>query len=226
MKNKIFSIIWLFIGMALSVLLGLYIANGFVDEVLLEVIWIIFAFIFLAVGIFSVGNAFFEEKKATQDGTLAMIAFIVAIVLPISSLVAGICYKKGVFGHSKNSYTSTESYDYTSSYKSDDKDYSYFSNKYGTKSTKCAQSGCNNYIASSGDTCHCVAHSNKCLECRCYIDGDAMYCMDCLSDAVNGLKNDSDYGHECYVCGKKAYSKYGSYYYCSSCLDLVKAFSY
>ena len=37
--------------------------------------------------------------------------------------------------------------------------------------------------------------------------------------------DDNDYSHECYVCGDSAYSKYGSYYYCSSCLALVKAFS-
>ena len=121
--------------------------------------------------------------------------------------------------------------DYNYSYDDDDADdYSYFSNKYGSKTTKCAQSGCSNYIASSGDTAYCVTHSNKCLDCRCYIDGDAMYCMDCLSDAANDINDDYDYGsnnysHECYVCGEKAYSKYGSYYYCSSCLALVKAFS-
>ena len=108
----------------------------------------------------------------------------------------------------------------------DDDDYSYFSNDYGSKTTKCMKSGCNNYIASSGDTAYCVTHSNKCLECYCYIDGDAMYCMDCLSGAA--AKNNDDknnYGHECYVCGDDAYTKYGSYYYCSSCLALVKAFS-
>ena len=121
--------------------------------------------------------------------------------------------------------------DYNYSYDdNDDDDYSYFSNKYGSRTTKCAQSGCSNYIASSGDTAYCTSHSNKCLECYCYIDGDAMYCMDCLTEAANDIKDDYDYGdndysHECYVCGDSAYSKYGSYYYCSSCLALVKAFS-
>lgn len=57
-----------------------------------------------------------------------------------------------------------------------------FSNKYGTPTTKCYISGCNNYIASSGDTNCCTTHSNLCLNCSCYIDSDAMYCMDCLED--------------------------------------------
>ena len=59
-----------------------------------------------------------------------------------------------------------------------------FSNKYGTSTTKCYISGCKNYIASSGDTNCCTTHSNRCLNCRCYIDSDAMYCMDCLEDAL------------------------------------------
>ena len=111
-----------------------------------------------------------------------------------------------------------------------------FNNKYGTRTTICVVSGCDKYIAKSGDTNCCELHSNKCGECHCYIDGDAMYCMSCLSGALGGSSNysydsGSGYGsgssskHECYVCGDKAYSKYGSYYYCSDCLDLVKAFS-
>lgn len=56
-----------------------------------------------------------------------------------------------------------------------------FTNKYGTATTKCVMNGCNNYIASSGDTNCCTKHSNNCLNCNCYIDGDAMYCMTCLS---------------------------------------------
>lgn len=118
------------------------------------------------------------------------------------------------------------SYDYDDD---DDDDYSYsgsgsFTNKYGTSTTKCAVAGCNNYIAKSGDTNCCTTHSNKCLECYCYIDGDAMYCMDCIKGALAD-DDDDDYGHECYICGDSAYSKYGSYYYCSDCLDLVKQFS-
>ena len=66
-----------------------------------------------------------------------------------------------------------------------------FTNKYGTATTKCAHSGCNNYIASSGDTNCCTLHSNKCLECGKYIDEDAMYCMSCLSKAADKAKTSS-----------------------------------
>ena len=59
-----------------------------------------------------------------------------------------------------------------------------FTNKYGTKTTKCAHSGCNNYIASSGDTNCCIQHSRRCLNCYKYIDEDAMYCMSCISSAL------------------------------------------
>ena len=66
-----------------------------------------------------------------------------------------------------------------------------FTNKYGTSTTKCAHSGCNNYIASSGDTNCCTVHSNKCLECGKYIDGDAMYCMSCITNAANKAASSS-----------------------------------
>ena len=59
-----------------------------------------------------------------------------------------------------------------------------FTNKYGTPTTKCAVSGCDNYIASSGDTNCCATHSNRCGNCNKYIDGDAMYCIDCLIAAT------------------------------------------
>ena len=64
-----------------------------------------------------------------------------------------------------------------------------FTNKYGTSTTKCVQSGCDNYIATSGDTNCCTAHSNTCLECGCYIDGDAMYCMSCLEKAIDDVSS-------------------------------------
>ena len=60
------------------------------------------------------------------------------------------------------------------------KNNSYFTNKYGTPTTKCNHSGCTKNIASSGDTNCCPVHSKKCLNCGCYIDEDAMYCMDCI----------------------------------------------
>lgn len=55
-----------------------------------------------------------------------------------------------------------------------------FTNKYGTATTQCAYKGCYKYIATSGDTNCCTAHSNKCLNCGCYIDNDATFCMDCM----------------------------------------------
>ena len=66
-----------------------------------------------------------------------------------------------------------------------------FTNKYGTATTKCAHSGCNNYIASSGDTNCCAVHSKKCAECGKYIDEDALYCMDCITKATTGSKTNS-----------------------------------
>lgn len=59
-----------------------------------------------------------------------------------------------------------------------------FTNKFGTSTTICAHSGCSNYIASSGDTNCCSTHSNKCAECRVYIDEDALWCMSCLTKAL------------------------------------------
>ena len=66
-----------------------------------------------------------------------------------------------------------------------------FSNKYGTSTTKCAHIGCNNPIASTGDTNCCTVHSNRCLNCGKYIDEDAVYCMDCLTKAVTDTKTTS-----------------------------------
>ena len=60
-----------------------------------------------------------------------------------------------------------------------------FTNKYGTRTTTCAHPNCAAYIATSGDTNCCPWHSNRCGNCRCYIDEDAMYCMDCLRNALD-----------------------------------------
>lgn len=59
-----------------------------------------------------------------------------------------------------------------------------FTNKFGTVDTKCAHSDCNNAIASTGDTDCCIIHSNKCLNCGKYIDGDAVFCMDCIEGTL------------------------------------------
>lgn len=73
-----------------------------------------------------------------------------------------------------------------------------FTNEYGTPTTKCAHSGCNNYIASSGDTNCCTTHSNKCLSCGKYIDEDAMYCIRCLTSAANKNTTSSSSGEKCH----------------------------
>lgn len=59
-----------------------------------------------------------------------------------------------------------------------------FTNKFGSSTTKCVVSGCSEYIASSGDTNCCEKHSNRCGNCNCYIDGDAMYCMSCIESVL------------------------------------------
>ena len=86
-----------------------------------------------------------------------------------------------------------------------------FTNKYGTSTTKCAKAGCNNYIASSGDTAYCTTHSNRCLECHKYIDGDAMYCMDCLTKAASSSSSGktSSYGDSSYSSSSNDLSGYG-----------------
>lgn len=89
--------------------------------------------------------------------------------------------------------SSTKSYSSNSSSKISSSSSS-FTNKYGTATTKCAHSGCNNYIASSGDTNCCITHSNKCLKCKKYIDEDATYCMDCLTKASSKSSSSSSYG--------------------------------
>lgn len=79
--------------------------------------------------------------------------------------------------NSSSRNSSYSSYGYSSGY-------SNFTNKYGTRNTKCAHRGCSKYIASSGDTNCCTTHSRKCLECHCYIDEDATWCMDCIANAL------------------------------------------
>lgn len=85
------------------------------------------------------------------------------------------CYDN--FNEKDNSYDNNYSYSKNYSYSS-------FTNKYGTSTTKCAHSGCSNYIASSGDTNCCTTHSRRCIECNCYIDEDANWCMKCIEDAL------------------------------------------
>ena len=108
----------------------------------------------------------------------------------------------------KNSTSSSTQKSYSSS-SSTKTTSSSFTNKYGTATTKCAKAGCNNYIASSGDTAYCTTHSNRCLECNKYIDGDAMYCMDCITKAASDIRKDksSSYGSgSSYSSGSSKYS--------------------
>lgn len=63
-----------------------------------------------------------------------------------------------------------------------------FTNKYGTRTTICHHSGCNEYIATSGDTNCCPKHSRRCLECGAYIDEDANYCLSCIKKAFENAK--------------------------------------
>lgn len=49
---------------------------------------------------------------------------------------------------------------------------------------KCAKSGCDSNAVTTGDSIYCAKHSNRCLNCSCYIDGDAMYCMSCIKKAL------------------------------------------
>lgn len=73
-----------------------------------------------------------------------------------------------------------------------------FTNKYGTRNTICAHSGCTNCIATSGNTNCCTTHSNRCYECGCYIDEDASWCVDCLAKATKqAQQNKTRYCEEC-----------------------------
>ena len=74
-----------------------------------------------------------------------------------------------------------------------------FTNKFGTRTTKCAHPGCDNYIASSGDTNCCTIHSRTCAECGKYIDEDATYCMDCLKKAAGKVAESK--GKTCVASG-------------------------
>ncbi len=100
-------------------------------------------------------------SSGTNKGVVLLIAFfIVAFTIAVTLI------SKSCSGSSSSSSGSS------------------FTNSYGTSTTKCAHKGCNNYIASSGNTNCCETHSHKCLECGKYIDEDAMYCMSCLKKAL------------------------------------------
>ena len=54
----------------------------------------------------------------------------------------------------------------------------------GSYGRTCAAAGCSRKAVTSGDSVYCSSHSNRCGNCGCYIDGDAMFCMDCLRGAL------------------------------------------
>ena len=105
-----------------------------------------------------------------------------ASLIGIFIILCGVLSANNSSDYSSDSYSGS-SYS-SNSYEYDDYSSSYFSNEYGTSTTRCAHSGCSNYIASSGDTNCCTIHSNRCWECNCYIDEDAMSCMSCLRSAL------------------------------------------
>lgn len=62
-------------------------------------------------------------------------------------------------------------------------------NKVDIEPKQCQYIGCKKMAASTGDTNYCESHSAKCLECGCYINDDAMYCLNCLMNALRNIKN-------------------------------------
>jgi uncharacterized protein with FMN-binding domain len=128
-------------------------------------------------------GTFYYQLAFTGGSPYAVIADGQLLIQFNSNL--SIFYKKS----SDSSSVSTSSP--STSTKSSSSSSTAFTNKYGTATTKCAHSGCNNYIASSGDTNACEKHSNKCLNCGKYIDEDAMYCMDCLTKAASKSSSSS-----------------------------------
>ena len=112
---------------------------------------------------------------------------IIVVVLCVAYACIASFGGSGTNKDTSSSYYATNSKkDYSYSYKSNQ---SSFTNLYGTPTTICAHPGCTNYIASSGDTNCCTVHSRKCLECKKYIDEDALYCISCLSKAANQAYN-------------------------------------
>ena len=117
-------------------------------------------------------NGFSLTKNIDKYG---IINLIIWVSIPV--IIAIIVYGNCDFGNANTSSSSSSSLSST-----------YFTNKYGTPTTKCKHSGCNRNIATSGDTNCCEVHSNKCQICSKYIDEDAQVCMECVEKT---LKNKS-----------------------------------
>ena len=94
----------------------------------------------------------------------------------------------GAWGSSRASSSSSASSRPVSSSSSYSSRSTAFTNRFGTPTTICNHTGCNNYIASSGDTNCCTTHSKKCAECGCYVDEDALWCMSCIEKAIDQIQ--------------------------------------
>lgn len=166
-KLKIVGIILLICSILLLVFTYM-LANS--DHTIIAFISALFAFFFM----FGASSCLFpslaDPNASSKQKNVLVAIFITILALCIGSCTFGIVNRED---SGSGSHNSSDKYDST------------FTNKYGTPTTKCVQSGCNSYIASSGDTNCCIAHSNNCLECDKYIDGDAMYCMDCITKSLD-----------------------------------------
>lgn len=56
--------------------------------------------------------------------------------------------------------------------------------KINTTPKQCLHSDCNKMAVDSGDSRYCEVHSNMCAICGCYIDEDAMFCLNCIVEAL------------------------------------------
>ncbi len=119
-----------------------------------------------------------DEKEYKSNSVLFVVFLSLGLCLTVGPVI-------GIIMNNINSDNTGHSYSEKYEIKSESK-YENFTNEYGTPTTKCAVSGCDNYIAKSGDTNCCTTHSNRCGECNCYIDGDAMFCMECIEEALGG----------------------------------------
>ena len=146
----------------------------------------------------------FANNVVTAICILAAALFVLAVIDMIvfkSKKVAGVCvlicvFVVGLFSMymGYNAYTAAKTFDIeklrteiyvTTKEGSENFQAENFTNEYGDMSTKCAHSGCDRSIVTSGDSNCCSVHSNRCGNCGCYIDGDAMFCMDCITSALD-----------------------------------------
>ncbi len=58
-----------------------------------------------------------------------------------------------------------------------------------TSPQQCLHDGCSKKAVTTGDSFYCENHSNKCLVCGCYIDEDAMFCLNCIVEALKTTKS-------------------------------------